>query len=50
MMPTTSLKELYNLYRYIQYLILKSEYNYDDDEFDNLLMRKIGYCKQEENI
>ena len=37
MMPTTPLKELYNLYRYIQHLILKSEYNYDDDDFDNPL-------------
>ena len=33
-MPTTPLKELYNLYRY---LILKSEYDDDDDEFDNPL-------------
>ena len=37
MMPTTPLKELYNLYRYIQHLILKSEYNDDDHEFDNPL-------------
>ena len=37
MMPTTPLKELYNLYRYIQHLILESEYDYDDDEFDNPL-------------
>ena len=35
MMPTTPLKEQYNLYRYIQHLILKSVYNYDDEEFDN---------------
>ena len=35
--PTTPLKELYNLYRYIQHLILKSECEYDDDEFDNPL-------------
>ena len=34
---TTPLKELYNLYRYIQHLILKSEYDDDDDEFDNPL-------------
>ena len=50
MMPTTSLKELYNLYRYIPYLILESEYDYDDEEFDNPLDEIIGYCKQEENI
>ena len=37
MMPTTPLKERYNLYRYIQHLILESEYNYDDDEIDNPL-------------
>ena len=37
MMPTTPLKELNNLYRYIQHLILKSEYDDDDDEFDNPL-------------
>ena len=36
-MPTTPLKGLYNLYRYIEHLILKSEYNYDDEEFDNPL-------------
>ena len=40
MMPTTCLKELYNLYRYIQHLILESEYDYDDDEFDNPLDEK----------
>ena len=37
MMPTTPLKELYILYRYIQHLILESEYDYDDNEFDNPL-------------
>ena len=37
MMLTTPLKELYNLYRNIQHLILKSEFNYDDEEFDNPL-------------
>ena len=37
MMPTTPLKEFYNLYRFIQHLILKSEYNYDDEEFENPL-------------
>ena len=36
-MPNTPLKELYNLYRYIQHLILKSEFDYDDEEFDNPL-------------
>ena len=37
MMPTTPLKELYNLYRYIQHLTLKSKYNHDEEEFDNPL-------------
>ena len=37
MMPNTPLKELYNIYRYVQHLILKSKFNYDDDEFDNAL-------------
>ena len=38
MMPTTPLKEFYNLWRCIQHLILKSEYGDDDDEeFDNPL-------------
>ena len=36
-MPLTPLKELYNLYRYIQHLILESEFEYDDDEFENPL-------------
>ena len=27
LMPNTPLKELYNLYRYIQHLILESEFN-----------------------
>ena len=36
-MPITPLKELYNLYRYIHHLILESEFEYDDDEFDNPL-------------
>ena len=36
-MPNTPLKELYNLYRYIQHLILKSKFEYDDEEFDNPL-------------
>ena len=37
LMPSTPLKELYSLYRYIQHLILDSEFDYDDDEFDNPL-------------
>ena len=37
LMPNTPLKELYNLCRYIQHLILESEFNYDDDEFDDPL-------------
>ena len=36
-MPNTPLKELYNLYRYIQHLVLKSEFDYDDEEFHNPL-------------
>ena len=36
-MPLTPLKELYNLYRYIQHLSLESEFEYDDEEFDNPL-------------
>ena len=37
MMPTTPLNKLYNLRRYVQHLILESEYAYDDDELDNPL-------------
>ena len=36
-MPITPLKELYNLFRYIQHLSLESEFKYDDDEFENPL-------------
>ena len=36
-MPSTYLKELYNLYRYIQCVILESECDDDDDEFNNPL-------------
>ena len=36
-MPNTPLKELYNLYRYIQHLILESKFDYGDDESDNPL-------------
>ena len=32
MMPTTPLKELCNLRRYIQHLMFESEYDYDDDD------------------
>ena len=35
--PISPLKELYNLYSYIQHLILESEFGYDDEEFDNPL-------------
>ena len=34
-MPNSPLKEIYNLYRYIQHLILESQFDYDDEEFDN---------------
>ena len=37
LMYHTPLKELYNLYRYIQHLILKSEFDYNDEKFDNPL-------------
>ena len=37
LMLNTPLKELYNLYWYIQHLILESEFDYDDDEFDDPL-------------
>ena len=37
MMPTTPLKELYNLRRYIQDIILECEYDYDDTDFENSL-------------
>ena len=36
-MPNTHQKKLYNLYRYIQHLILESKFDYDDIEFDNPL-------------
>ena len=50
-MPITPLKELYNLYRYIQHLILESEFEYDDEESDNPLYEANWlYCKQEENM
>ena len=48
-MPTITLKKLYNLYRYIQHLILKSEYDDDDDELDHSLDEENWYCKLEEN-
>ena len=37
LMPNTPLKELYNLYRHIQHLIIESEFDDDDDEFDDPL-------------
>ena len=37
MMPSTPLKELYHIWRYIPHLILESGYDYGDDEFDNPL-------------
>ena len=40
-MPITPLKELYNLYRYIQHLILESEFKYDDDEFENPDLKRL---------
>ena len=48
LMPNTPLKELYNLYRYIQHLILESEFDCMMSLMI-LLMRVIGYCKQEKN-
>ena len=44
-MPNTPLKELYNLYRYIQYLILVSAFDYDDFEFDNPLQTRGKFMK-----
>ena len=32
-MPNTPLKVLCNLYRYMQHLIVESEFKYDDDEY-----------------
>ena len=49
MMPNTPLQELNNFYRYIPHLILKSKFDYDDDDLDTLLMKKIGCCKPDEN-
>ena len=49
-MPLTPLKAPYNLYRYIQHLILESEFKYDDDDLKTILMRLIGHYRQEENI
>ena len=36
-MLTTPLEELQNLRKYVQHLMDKSKYDYDDAEFDNLL-------------
>ena len=49
LMLNTPLKELYNLYRYIQHLILESKFNYDDDEFDDPLDEGNWYLQTEEN-
>ena len=49
LMLNTPLKELYNLYRYIQHLILESNLIMMMMSLMILLMRVIGYCKQEEN-
>ena len=48
-MPNTPLKELYNLYRYIQHLILESNLIMMMKNLTILLMRITDYCKQEEN-
>ena len=48
-MCSTLLKELYNLYRYIQHLILESKYDDDDDEFDNPLDEENWFLKPKEN-
>ena len=37
MLPITTLQEFYNLRWYIQHLIDENEYQYDDDEWTNLL-------------
>ena len=37
MMPTTLLNEFCNLWWYIQHLILESDCDYDDEDFDNPL-------------
>ena len=49
LMLNTPLKELYNLYRYIQHLVLESNLIMMMMSLMILLMRVIGYCKQEEN-
>ena len=49
LMPNTPLKELYNLYRYIQQLIFESEFNYDDDEFDDPLDKSNWLLQTKEN-
>ena len=48
-MPNTPLRELYNLYRSMQHLILESELIMMMKNLTMLLMRVTGYCKQEEN-
>ena len=49
-MPITPLKELYNLYRYIQHSFLNRNLNMMMRNLITLLMRLIGYCKREEKI
>ena len=36
-MPSTPLQELQNIRKYIQHLMDESDYDYDDDEFDDPL-------------
>ena len=50
MVPNTPLKELYRLWRYIQYLLLESDYDCNDDEFDNPLNEDNWLLQQKENL
>ena len=36
-MPSTPLREMYNLRRHIQHEMAQSDYGYDEDEFDHPL-------------
>ena len=49
MMPTTPLKELYNLRRYILHLTLECEYDFDNDDVNNPLNDTTGYFKLEQS-
>ena len=49
-MPSTPLQELQNIRKYIQHLMDESDYDYDDDNFDDPLSEQTGYLKQEENL